>query len=203
MKRTVLLVAALAVSALMPLQTLQAQTLQAQTVSDNTFSNVAQDVGQDAGQIARWNAYLETHPQTFSWQAHNELRHLYADTDAAKSMQQVNIILAHSFMDPYMLNVLSDWQSGKDGDLVAVALLDKANRYASLPFLRVASLLQAVEIRRAQGRFAEARTLAQSAETFARQARRNLQKADRVRLKNYQKLARLQLDALRLYQKPL
>ncbi len=168
---------------------------QAQTTTSEEISNVAQN----ASDIARWNAYLEAHPQTFSWRAHNELRHLYSFTDTAKSIQQVDIILAHSFMDSYMLNVLSDFQMGKDNDVAAVELLDKANRYASSPFLRAACLLQAAEIRRAQGHFAEARTLNQSAEISARQARESLQKADRIRLKSYQKLARLQLDALRLY----
>ncbi len=195
MKRIALpLAAALAVFALMPLQ--------AQTPSNENMAIPNAVSAQNAGEIAKWNAYLETHPQAFSWQAHNELRHLYADGDAAKSMQQVDIILAHSFMDNYMLHVLSDWQLGKDQDATVVALLDKANRYASLPFVRVACLLQAVEIRRAQGRFAEARTLDQSAETSARQARSSLQKAERIQLKSYQKLSRLQLDALRLYQRP-
>ncbi len=194
------LAAALAIFASMPLQ---AQTMsQAQTPSTENVATPTAVSAQSAGEIAKWNAYLETHPQAFSWQAHNELRHLYADGDAAKSMQQVDIILAHSFMDNYMLHVLSDWQTGKDSDLAVVALLDKANRYAALPFVRVACLLQAAEIRRAQGRFAEARTLSQSAETSARQARSSLQKAERIQLKSYQKLSRLQLDALRLYQRP-
>lgn len=187
------------VVAALALASLASMPSQSQTM---TNENASSSVAQNGGEIAKWNAYLETHPQAFSWQAHNELRHLYADSDAAKSMQQVDIILAHSFMDSYILNLMSDWQSGKDSDLAVVALLDKANRYASLPFVRVACLLQAAEIRRAQGRFAEARTLDQSAETCARQARHSLQKAERIQLKSYQKLSRLQLDALRLYQRP-
>jgi hypothetical protein len=59
--------------------------------------------------IVELEKYLANHPDTFSWDVHNELRHHYLAFDEAKSRHHADIILKHSFMDDYILNTLSHW----------------------------------------------------------------------------------------------
>jgi hypothetical protein len=153
-------------------------------------------------QIARWNNVIKTNPRTFSWKAHNELRHLYiTNGEEVRSMQQADIILAHSLMDNYMLHILSDWQLHKDDNAAFRALMNKANRYRSLRFLRIACLLQSAQIREKQNTLGVADVLYLNAENLARVSRRSRSKASRTRLAAYQKLAHRQRARLHQLQR--
>jgi hypothetical protein len=63
--------------------------------------------------IQRLERFLKENPKVFDKKVHNELRHLYITSNPPnprKAMEHSNIILQHSFMDSYILNILSDWQ---------------------------------------------------------------------------------------------
>jgi len=56
-------------------------------------------------QIGQFEQQLREYPGVFNWKVHNELRHLYGATNLRKSMEHSNIILEHSLMDDYILNI--------------------------------------------------------------------------------------------------
>ena len=83
---------------------------------------------QDAIQkrIEELEQWIRAHPGVFDWHVHNELRHLYSiknPPDPRKSMEHSNVILQHSVMDEYILNILSGWQIGTDSPAARANLL--------------------------------------------------------------------------------
>lgn len=101
------------------------------------------DIGDE---IKRLEAYVKNHAEPFPWAEHNELRHLYGAVSEEKSLRHADIILAHSLMDDYMLNILSDWQLDGGPGRAVVGLLTKAERHPSLLHLRAACLLKAGDV---------------------------------------------------------
>ncbi|MDB5386929.1 MAG: hypothetical protein JWM11_2575 [Planctomycetaceae bacterium] len=79
----------------------------------------------------------------FDWALHNELRHLYGGFDERKSMLHCNIILKHSRMDDYMMQVLGGKES--DSTKAITSLSERAARYADLPHLAAALWIKAAE----------------------------------------------------------
>jgi hypothetical protein len=106
-------------------------------------------------------ASLRAHPDSFDWTIHNELRHLYAPINEQRSMQHMDTILAHSVMDSYMLDILSEWQLEDDPDLAIVNLLDKVTQYPSLLHLAAACLIKIGEVSTAAGNSSEAHRMYQ------------------------------------------
>jgi hypothetical protein len=106
-------------------------------------------------------ASLQTHPHSFDWAIHNELRHLYEPINQQRSMQHVDIILAHSVMDAYMLDILSEWQLEDDRELAIVHLLDKVTQYPSLLHVCAASLVKIGDLWIAAGNLSEAHQMYQ------------------------------------------
>lgn len=94
--------------------------------------------------IVELEKYLAAHPDTFSWDVHNELRHHYLPISEEKSRKHADIILKHSFMDDYILNTLSDWyfvnENPHDG---IMTLMRTAYRYNHQVHLHAASLVRA------------------------------------------------------------
>ena len=96
-----------------------------------------------ASKITEYETHIAAHPGQFDWAVHNELRHLYLSVDEHRAMLHADTILAHSLMDSYVLNTLSDWYIEKDPRMAVVALLGRAERHQSLRHLVAASLIKA------------------------------------------------------------
>jgi len=113
--------------------------------------------------------YVRKHREPFPWAQHNELRHLYADRSEAESMRHADIILAHSLMDDYILDILAGWQRGKDDGAAAINLMAKAeaDRFDGLPHLRAACLIAAGDLHGALGRPAKAERMYRRARGLA------------------------------------
>ncbi len=77
-------------------------------------------------------------------------------------MQHADIILANSFMDDYILNILSDWRLEGDPGLAVISILTKAERHLSLLHLKAACLMKAGDVCRENERPVEAKKLYQS-----------------------------------------
>ncbi len=105
--------------------------------------------------IQTYEAMLALQPG-FSWYIHNELRHLYIGTNEPKAMEHSDAILAHSFMDNYVLSTLSDWQDDVDTARAILVLTNRAERFAYLPHLSAACLIKAADLSRTTGRLSEA-----------------------------------------------
>ncbi|HVF87248.1 MAG TPA: hypothetical protein VM866_06650 [Pyrinomonadaceae bacterium] len=99
-----------------------------------------------SGDIRALEDYVKKHTEPFPWTEHNELRHLYGEISEEKSMQHADTILANSFMDDYILNILSDWQLEEYPGRAVVSLLTKTERHPSLPHLRAACLMKAGDV---------------------------------------------------------
>jgi tetratricopeptide (TPR) repeat protein len=93
-------------------------------------------------EIARLENFLEKNPDHFNWKVHNELRHLYGGSNKRKAMEHANIILEHSIMDGYMMNILSGWQLDKGPQKAILNLNIKAKEYSDLEFIRAATLIE-------------------------------------------------------------
>jgi hypothetical protein len=105
------------------------------------------DYGIDAhqpikSQIAQLDAYLKAHPEPFDSYGHNVLRHLYLAVDERKAMEECDLIFAHSFMDEYTLQCLSDWNLDKHPTEAVKNLLLVSNKYPDLKFLHAACTLE-------------------------------------------------------------
>jgi len=109
---------------------------------------IATSTQTDNQKLAALHRLQSRHPSTFCWKLHNELRHMYAESDERASMGHCDIILKHSPNDRYILNILSNWNLGKDAMRAADALEAKAERYADLPHLVAACLTKARSLRR-------------------------------------------------------
>ncbi|GAB4531043.1 MAG: hypothetical protein OHK0046_51870 [Anaerolineae bacterium] len=88
--------------------------------------------------------YILDNPDQFSWDVHNELRHLYLAIDEKMSRKHADIILSQSFMDGYVLSTLNDWhiEHGNPHDGIET-LLKNADEYAYYAHLHAACLLRA------------------------------------------------------------
>jgi hypothetical protein len=97
--------------------------------------------------------FVSSHPNEFSWWAHNELRHEYLPISERMSRKYADILLANSVMDEYILNTLSDWHltdwetPPNPGRAVAI-LLDNAECYGNFAHLKAACLLKAGDVYR-------------------------------------------------------
>jgi hypothetical protein len=112
--------------------------------------------------IRSLETYIEQHPDTFSWVAHNELRHLYSPISERHAMHHVDIILAHSVMDSYILDILSGWELDHNPDMAIANLLDKVERHPGLLHLCAACSIKIGDVRAAQGDQSEAEQLYQT-----------------------------------------
>lgn len=116
----------------------------------------------ERGQIAVLEGYLQRQPDVFSRYVHNELRHLYHTISAERSFYHANVILEHATMDTYMLNILSEWNLGRDPGIAIGALWSKVQRYPQFAFLSAACLIQIGDVFLQQARLAAARRVYQA-----------------------------------------
>jgi hypothetical protein len=87
----------------------------------------------------------------FSWYLHNELRHYCGKVDEAKSLAHADAILAHSIMDSYILNTLSDWhydqsESHFDPRRAVTSLIRRVDASPDLQHLQAASTIRIGDI---------------------------------------------------------
>jgi len=112
-----------------------------------TVRSIAQSALTEEQKLAAFHRMQSQTPHLFSWELHNELRHLYSGRDERASMGQCDIILSRSAADHYILSILSNWTLGKDNLAAAAALEAKATRYSDLRHLVAACLLKARSLR--------------------------------------------------------
>lgn len=106
---------------------------------------------------------LRENPDQFSYQLHNELRHLYSGTDEARSFQHSDEILKHMPMEGYILAILAEWKTDNAPDEAIRTLEKNAGKYRELPHLTVACLLQAGILSARRGREEQAKDFFQRA----------------------------------------
>lgn len=95
----------------------------------------------------------------FDWAAHNELRHLYGAIDGKRSLHYSDVILKHSLMDGYILEILSGWRIEKEPRLAVHSLKAAADANGDLKFLAAACRIKAAELAMLQGDGREAAAL--------------------------------------------
>ena len=139
-------------------------------------------------EIRALEEHVRRHPEPFPWAEHNELRHLYGSFSERESMRHADIILAHSLMDGYVLNVLGEWQLEDDPGAALVNLLTRAERHPSCVHLRAACLMKAGDVCREHGQAADAEELYRSVIGLA-----DADRAAAPGLKRYGMLARFRL----------
>src|SRR5687767_6493234 len=131
-----------------------------------TPAQPAQDTTQR--RIEELEQWVRDYPGIFDWNVHNELRHLYSiknPPDLRKSMEHSNVILQHSVMDEYILNILSGWQIDTDtavarANLLVTAtfvlpLLMSEESYPDLRFIAAACFLKIGDLYTAEGNLEE------------------------------------------------
>jgi hypothetical protein len=82
----------------------------------------------------------------FDWMLHNELRHYYGAVDHDREFHHTNVILKHSLMDEYMMNILSGWEIGKDRAKAIENLRRFATSKKDFPFVAAACWVKAGEL---------------------------------------------------------
>jgi hypothetical protein len=125
-----------------------------------------QDTIQRIEELEQW---IREHPGVFDGNVHNELRHLYSiknPPDLRKSMEHSNVILQHSVMNEYILNILSGGQIDTDtaaarANLLVTAtfvlpLLMSEESYLDLRFIAAACFLKIGDLYTAEGNLEEA-----------------------------------------------
>jgi hypothetical protein len=117
--------------------------------------------GQDTTQrrIEELEQWIRAHPGVFDWDVHNELRHLYSvknPPDLRKSLEHSNVILQHSVMDEYILNILSGWQIGTDTPAARANLLMHAQAFPDLRFIAAACFVKIGDLYTEEGNLEEA-----------------------------------------------
>jgi hypothetical protein len=123
-----------------------------------TTAQSDQEIIQRIEELEQW---IRDHPGAFDWNVHNELRHLYSiknPPDLRKSMEHSNVILQHSVMDEYILNILSGWQIGVDTPAARANLLMYAQPYPDLRFIVAACFLKIGDLYTEEGNLEEARS---------------------------------------------
>jgi hypothetical protein len=138
--------------------------------------------------IAALEVYVQQHPDAFMRDIHNQLRHFYASRDHQRSMYHVDMILAHSIMDAYMLDILSEWQLEQDTALGRVHMFDVMERLPSFMHIRVACLIKTGDVSAAHHDVRIAMQLYQRAVALG-----NRHGAAHSALKRYQTLAQYRL----------
>ncbi|RPJ18948.1 MAG: hypothetical protein EHM33_31110, partial [Chloroflexi bacterium] len=111
--------------------------------------------------IQQLERFLKENPGVFDWKVHNELRHLYITNNPRnprRSMEYSNVILQHSFMDIYILNILSEWQIGKNTSTARANLLRSAPSFPDLRFIAAACFLKIGDLYAAEGNKNEAKS---------------------------------------------
>ncbi len=103
-------------------------------------------------EILALEAQLRAYPN-FDWGTHNELRHHYLPISERVSRMHADTILAHSIMDGYILNTLSDWHltnehGAPDYGTAAAVLLNNVERYGDFVHLSAACLIKAGDVLR-------------------------------------------------------
>lgn len=104
--------------------------------------------------ILKLEQELRNHVGVFDWKAHNELRHLYITSkppNVRRAMEHTNAILEHSFMDDYMLDILSEWRIGKDNAIARSNLQKNAEEFPDLKFVRAACFVKIGDLYAADG----------------------------------------------------
>src|SRR5262249_44020676 len=97
----------------------------------------------------------------FDKKVHNELRHLYITSNPPnlrKSMEHSNVILQHSVMDGYILNILSDWQIDKNTSTARANLLRSAQSFPDLRFVAAACFLKIGDLYAVESNLNEAKS---------------------------------------------
>ena len=112
-------------------------------LDEDKGSLVQEFVTLDIKSLEKW---IEQNPEKFSWKIHNMLRHHYLDRDEQKSMEHIEIILQHSCLDDYILNILSGWQIDKDIQRAIVNLLQWVTKYPALHCLKAACWIKSGDL---------------------------------------------------------
>ncbi|MBI3925325.1 MAG: hypothetical protein HY319_07290 [Armatimonadetes bacterium] len=86
---------------------------------------------------------LRKHPG-YRFEIHNELRHLYSDIDPKRSLHHSDVILEHSPMHGYILDILAGWE--KDPVRASERLLEWPRTYPEFPFVAAACQLRAGDV---------------------------------------------------------
>ena len=121
-----------------------------------TTAQSNQEIIQRIEELEQW---IRDHPGVFDWNVHNDLRHLYIvknPPDLRKSMEHSNVILQHSVMDDYILNILSGWQIGVDTPAARANLLMNAQAFPDLRFIAAACFLKIGDLYTEEGNLEEA-----------------------------------------------
>ncbi len=129
------------------------------TTKENIYNKIVYNEAeiislQDEDSI-EYSEYSEKDPN-FDWDKHNKLRHKYSSTSMRKSMEQCDIILKHSIMDKYIMNVLTEWQLGKNNSL-AKTNLAKYKIFPNLRYLQAAIYIQTALILKEEGELMESK----------------------------------------------
>jgi len=102
-------------------------------------------------QIRVLEDFLSKNPGVYDWKVHNELRHLYGGINPRKAMVHSDIILGHSPMDDYVLQILSGWQINKDTATARANLLMQMQSYPDLKFVNAACAIKVGDLYAAEG----------------------------------------------------
>lgn len=85
-------------------------------------------------------------PDKFSFDAHNELRHLYSSRNEHKAFYHCDEIFKHSPMNNYILSILSGWQLDKDFKSAIISLENNRKKYPVFQFVNAACLIKEGEL---------------------------------------------------------
>ncbi|MGH9550527.1 MAG: tetratricopeptide repeat protein, partial [Terriglobales bacterium] len=119
---------------------------------------VVSDLGQHKAR--RLERYFTLHPDRYSYEMRNEMRHLYGENEL-KMLEQCDIILQHDTEDPYTMGCVLDVGHPVDrsADATVKNLLRVRDRYPQYKYLGAACLIKAGEIRAQNKQTAQARKL--------------------------------------------
>jgi hypothetical protein len=100
----------------------------------------------DIRKIAELEDRLRKEPENFSFETHNELRHLYNGRDERKMFYHCDTIFRNSVMNPYILSILSGWKLDKDPGAAVSALENARGKYPVFYFVTLACLIKEGEL---------------------------------------------------------
>jgi hypothetical protein len=106
----------------------------------------ASDKDEFRAKIHELETQLSKKGGTFDWALHNELRHFYGAVERDKEYYHINVILKHSFMDGYMLDVISGFEAGKDKVKAAAIFRELAVAKKQFPLVAAACWARAGEL---------------------------------------------------------
>ncbi len=105
--------------------------------------NLAVRAEPDRQKIKQLEAEVRNSP-TFRLDLHNELRHLYSDIDPERSLYHCDVILQHSPMHGYTLDILAGWQ--KDPAAAVANLSAWPRTYPRFRYVKAACFLKAGDL---------------------------------------------------------